>query len=576
MSIKLADKIIFGSVEEAINAIDKGANVNEWDKYGFRPLIQAIICKKTKVITHLLDNGADIEQVDIMGRTPLQWAAYRSEYEYCEYLLKRGANPNNYSVDGQPVLVYPILREQYDLVKLLTDNGAQYEFAQDFISAKLVGHRFELTGEIDITTPEGVFIPLSFEGFYLEFTCDLIKRSLNNFINSIQGQKYKHFHNKINKIITALKHAGQLMEYSKHKDKTPFMPVISAIFDNELLILPVGHQGHAITFVKYGNIWAKCDRGVNHFSDTVMLYEVNNPYTLNKDLFHKLVYEVKEDSFVKKELKDILSLKYLQKLPTSMQIAGNCSWANVEASVTASLFALSYEEQQHDRVSTANLKRSIMSFYNAWVEWDKDSSLDELLSDFDSLDGPRQISKAVILSTILVQRCHHKLNSELARAKKIVPRLAKPDFQFILERIRTIYNRVRTGKIGANIIKVLEQSGIDIKTLNYKNYRKKTKSHNYNEIRMTTALHVACLNNQYESVKYLLEKLNMDVDYQDRTGSTALMYAAWKGNFKIVKYLINKHEADIDITNLKGGTAKRYAQYSNQWDIVDYLEKKSK
>ena len=67
---------------------------------------------------------------------------------------------------------------------------------------------------------------------------------------------------------------------------------------------------------------------------------------------------------------------------------------------------------------------------------------------------------------------------------------------------------------------------------------------NHNEIRMTTALHVACLNNQYESVKYLLEKLNMDVNYQDRTGSTPLMYAAWKGNFKIVKYLINKHIFD--------------------------------
>ena len=49
---KLADKIIFGSESESINAIDNDADVNEYDKYGFRPLIQAIICKKPKVLKY--------------------------------------------------------------------------------------------------------------------------------------------------------------------------------------------------------------------------------------------------------------------------------------------------------------------------------------------------------------------------------------------------------------------------------------------------------------------------------------------------------------------------------------------
>ena len=571
----LGDKIIFSSEEDIIKAIDAGADVNEYDAYGFRPLIEAVICKKPKVLEHLIKSGADIEQMDILGRTPLQWAADRSELEFCEILLEYGANPNHYSADGQPILVNPILREEYELVKLLTESGAEYAFAQDFISAKLVGHRFELSGETDISAPNGTFIPLSFEGFYLEFTCDLIKRSLNNFINSISGEKFSKFHAKLNKIISALKHAGQLMVYTKHKDKTPFEPVINAILDNELLIIPVAHRGHAITFVKYGNIFAKCDRGVNNFADTVQIYKVNNPYQLNKKFLRDLMYESKKDEYIEKEIKELLSLKYLQKLPTKSQLAGNCSWANVEASVVASLFALTYQEEYMNRSSTGDLKRSIMSFYGAWIDWDKDSALDELIADFDNTSSTRKISKAMILSSILVQRCHHKRKTELARAKRIIPNLADDEFRFLLENIIRVYNKRKAGKVGENVIKLLELCGLNTTTLELKNHRKHSKASQNNQIKMTTALHIACLHGQYDAVKYLLEKVKIDVNYQDRTGSTALMYAAWKGYFKIVKYLVQKQKANIHITNLKGGTAKRYAQYSYHHDIAEYLESKS-
>src|SRR5690606_18549981 len=134
------------------------------------------------------------------------------------------ANPNHYSADGQPILVNPILREEMDLVKLLIDKGAEHQFAQDFISAKLAGHRFELAGETDIVSPDETFVALSFEGFYLEFTCELIRRSLNNFANSIPGQKFERYTEKIKKILHALNHASKLMSYSRHKDKSIFEP----------------------------------------------------------------------------------------------------------------------------------------------------------------------------------------------------------------------------------------------------------------------------------------------------------------------------------------------------------------
>lgn len=162
--MQLADAIIYENEPAVIATINAGADVNEHDRFGMRPLIQAVICRKPAALQALLSAGADIEQGDFINRTALQWAADRGEVEICYFLLSNGANPNHFSADGQPILVNPILREQLELVELFLQFNVDYQFAQDFISAKLLGHRFELTGEADIVSPDRKFIPLSVPG----------------------------------------------------------------------------------------------------------------------------------------------------------------------------------------------------------------------------------------------------------------------------------------------------------------------------------------------------------------------------------------------------------------------------
>ena len=100
--MSLAETIIYASDDEAA-AVLSGADINEKDEYGLRPLIQAVICKKIKTLQALLAAGADIEQADFINRTALQWAADRGEMEFCNILLSSGANPNHYSADGQRI-----------------------------------------------------------------------------------------------------------------------------------------------------------------------------------------------------------------------------------------------------------------------------------------------------------------------------------------------------------------------------------------------------------------------------------------------------------------------------------------
>ncbi len=46
-----------------------------------------------------------------------------------------------------------------------------------------------------------------------------------------------------------------------------------------------------------GNLFAKCDRGVKHIVDTVVISEVGNPYTLNPDFLKDLMYDNKSDDY---------------------------------------------------------------------------------------------------------------------------------------------------------------------------------------------------------------------------------------------------------------------------------------
>ena len=569
----LAEAIIYDKESSVIKTIKAGADVNETDQYGFRPLIQAVICKKKKVLQCLLEYGADLEQTDFLGRTPLQWASDREEFEFCEILLQANANPNHYSADGQPILVNPILREQLELVNLFVKFNANTQFAQDFISAKLIGHRFELTGEADIVSPDGKFIPLSFEGFYLEFSTNLLQRSLNNFVNSIDGQKFESFHGKLQKILTAMKYATQLTGFSKHKNKSPFENDINDILTQELLLIPAAYKGHAITFVKYKNLWAKCDRGVGNIANTVIIYEIGNPFALTRELYYKILYEPKTEEFVKQEIKEILNLTTIKTLPTRSQLVGNCSWANIETSVPTMLFMLSYNPQLHSKQNLNKLQKSIYNFYHTWINWDKNFALDEALEDFELACTLRKLSKAIILGGILIQRSSASDKSDVLRAKKILSILTQPNFQFILENYRKIYFKKIAGKVGEKVKKLFASCDLNINNLSLDkpiNYYQAT-AHDENLIKMTTALHVACLTGKLEMVKYLVEKIKIDINYLDRTGSTALMYAAWKGYFDIVKYLI-KHNANINIKNLKGGTANKYASHAGNKKIVKYLK----
>lgn len=458
--VSLSREIVSGTRASVFKMIEAGINVNEKDPYGSTPLIMSTLKNDLEIAMRLLLKGAKIDQQDVSGQTALQWAVNRNQREFCELYLQYKADPNHHSSDGQPLLVNPLLREQEALIDLLVKHGASTNFAWDFINAKLMGHRFELSGRVRILSPKKQFVELNYEGFFLEFTVGMIAKTLQNYLKSFAGQRYQAYEMILNKILRTLRASASIIPY-KYTTEGPKEHTIEIkkILSQDLVMIPVSYEGHAITFIKYGNLFAKCDRGVKHIVDTVVVYQVGNLVALNADFLMDLMYNNKSNEYINTELKQILNLKLLTTLPPRYQLSGNCSWANVEASIPAMMFMLMFKGNPENRGEMAALKKSIMDYYDTWIEWDKDRVLHEWLAGFEGLNLPERVSRVSVLAAILFQRCRASKPKEVERAKIILKLLMQPEHAYILKSYTKVYFTKMAGQLGRDFMTLLRVCG---------------------------------------------------------------------------------------------------------------------
>ncbi|ORX53768.1 hypothetical protein BCR36DRAFT_20552 [Piromyces finnis] len=90
-------------------------------------------------------------------------------------------------------------------------------------------------------------------------------------------------------------------------------------------------------------------------------------------------------------------------------------------------------------------------------------------------------------------------------------------------------------------------------------------------------LYYACLSKKInkDAIRYIVEKLKVDINSQDKFGMTPLMYAVQNQNQDIVKYLIER-KPDIDIIDNDGWSYLHYACKYGLEDLIKYLIKNLK
>lgn len=452
----LSDAILKGTKEQVEQMLALGADANAIDMYGFTPLIEAAIANRLDIADLLLKNGADVTKKDMAGGSALQWAVENYNLPMCYMFLRRGADPNAYTRSAQPILVQPLLRRQHDLKEMLYRAGADLTFAQDYINAKLLGHRFELVGRVDIVNNRNTFIELDFAGFILEFTVGIMQDSLVYFRNNYSARNLrKHFH-AFQMIIDAFEIAAEMLTYQQHlininhhRDK------LETFAKQNVLMLPVGYEGHAITFLKCGQLFAKCDRGEYSLTHpSVTIYTLENPYAFHADFLKRLLYELQNKAFVEEGIVQTLGLKYLTDLPMPSQLTGNCSWANVEAAIpTLLLMQWITQDFAHTMEKIDLYKEAALTIYKKWLNWDKDWALHQCIESFHAANPARKASKAAILAAILFQTCRYTNPEDLERSNKILSIFRNPEYKYVLAAYLEVYGDTAVGR---NLLELLD------------------------------------------------------------------------------------------------------------------------
>lgn len=453
----IANDIISCRMPDLDYYLREGESLDDIDEYGFTPLIESIITRQLPITQLLLDRGVAINKPDVTGRTALHWAVDNGDLNTIRLLLQQGANPNAYTRSSLSVLVYPILRGQSEIKHLLYQYQAKLDFAMDFIYAKLLGHRFELSGDVDIVNAEGEFIELDYEGFILEFTIAVVKDSLRRFTSSYSTRHMRHLFPMIYATMDGFAVADELLQLQHHVALTnQHHQRIQQLIQAPLLVLPAASQGHAMCFVRYQQWWAKIDRGENSLKEgAVNIYRIERPQAITLNFILDFLYKKQNRKYFHQDINAILGLVPVLQLPIAAQIVGNCSWANVQAAIPVA-HALQTLQSRETFVAQASL-----DLYNFWIEWDKDRALDECIQRFYAARPPRTASFAAMLGAVLFQVCDQSDPLHLARAEKILAILNLPDYKYILQSYLDIYCIRRLTRKGNNLLKLLDNCGIN-------------------------------------------------------------------------------------------------------------------
>lgn len=128
----LADLIQAGNRKAALERIRAGADVNEAQPDGTRPIHWAVYHVDYELLDALIAKKAKVGVTNEFGSTPLAEAAKLADLRMVKTLLDAGAEPEGANQDGETALMLAIKTGELPVVDLLIQRGAKVNVVEKF------------------------------------------------------------------------------------------------------------------------------------------------------------------------------------------------------------------------------------------------------------------------------------------------------------------------------------------------------------------------------------------------------------------------------------------------------------
>src|SRR5580700_3284616 len=121
----LADLIEAGNRKAALDRIRAGADVNEAQPDGTRPIHWAVYKVDHELLAALIAKKAKVNGANEFGSTPLSEAVKVADATMVKMLLDAGAEPEGANPDGETALMLAVKTGELPIVEMLLKAGAK-------------------------------------------------------------------------------------------------------------------------------------------------------------------------------------------------------------------------------------------------------------------------------------------------------------------------------------------------------------------------------------------------------------------------------------------------------------------
>lgn len=415
------EKILIGKLLKIANFKDKAITKvaldtlkGNWKKLktNLTPLTWAVNIGNIALIGKLIELGFDVNESDKNGNTPLIESAKKLDVHSTITLLNAGADSNIRNRFSQKPYEIIENREANNVIEklqlkeikglLLTTGQKQNNFTNHIYEHiyEDVVRPSELNADTTFIKKASHSLGLSFQvtfpasksatmnGVTLQEPYQILEKSEGTYgmegIHFLDAKlkKYKKCNLELaNKLKTPWSSIKNAFDFRVKLDPSSHWENVTRYKNNEMVIIPAGWTGHAVSLVFYKNKLIITNRGIHgdqSFGSKIYSIPDNKLHLIDNSLFHEINNcRYQKSIHLHKVLDRLVDIENpLAKFPSKGQKHGTCGFVNHKSSIEAMLYLLALDNRN---ISEEKAKQYARKQYKEFTHFIREDEVNEII-----------------------------------------------------------------------------------------------------------------------------------------------------------------------------------------------------